>query len=337
MSKPASKTLIGLFVVGALVLLVTVIAIFGSGKFFTKRPKFVMYFPGSVNGLTVGSPVQFRGVRIGEVTSISASFNPKDLSIMIPVYIETEPDNLHIPPEYKHLVGNRQYEFIHRLVNEGLKAELRMKSFITGQLYVAVDFYPGKPTRLTGLDKNYPEIPTLPSVSEVLLATLEQVPFADITNKLVKLTAGIERIVNSPEIKGSMTSMDTGLKDLGELIRNVDASVKPLFASLIETSTSANNAFSQAKKTLAFNEGVPGKFAENLQNTLKTADSTLEGMRAAIASYEKIADKNVNIGYDVSKTLREIDEAARSIRSLTDYLERHPEALLQGKQPGKGE
>jgi paraquat-inducible protein B len=337
MSKPASKTLIGLFVVGAVILVVTAIAVLGSGKFFSNRPRFVLFFPGSVNGLTVGSPVQFRGVKIGEVTSISASFNPKDLSIMIPVYIETEPGSLHVPAEYKTLVSSIPYEFYRRLVDKGLKAELRMKSLITGQLYVAVDFYPSKPVRLAGLDKSCPEIPTVPSMSEVLMATLEQVPLAEITNKLLKLTEGVERIVNSPELKGSVKSLDRGLKDLGGLIRNIDAEIKPLSANLMDTSNSARSAFSQAEKTLAFSEGVPGKVADNLQNILKKADTTLEEMRGAIASYEKIADRNINLGYDLSKTLQEIDGVAASIRSLTDYLERHPEALLKGKQPGKGE
>jgi len=337
MSKPANKTLIGLFVVGAVALAVIAIAILGSGTFFTKRPRFVLFFPGSVNGLTVGSPVQFRGVKIGEVTSISASFNPKDLSIMIPVYVETEPESLHVPVEYRNSVSGKPYEFIQRLVEKGLKAQLRMKSLITGQLYVAVDFFPEKPTRVVGLDKKYPEIPTIPSTSEVLMATLEQVPLTEITNKLLKVTEGVERIVNSPELKGSMKNLDAGLRDLGGLIRNIDAEVKPLSTSVQETSSAARGAFSQAQKTLAFNEGIPGKVADNLQNTLKKVDATLEEMRGAIASYEKLADRNVNIGYDLSKTLQEIDGAARSIRSLTDYLERHPEALVKGKQPGKGE
>jgi paraquat-inducible protein B len=337
MSKPANKTLIGLFVVGALVLVVAAIAILGSGKFFTKRPKFVLFFPGSVNGLAVGSPVQFRGVKIGEVTSITASFNPKDLSIMIPVYVETDPGSLHVPPEYGNLVKAKPYQFIQALVEKGLKAQLRMKSLITGQLYVAVDFYPDKPIRLTGQDKKYPEVPTIPSTSEVLMATLEQVPLTEITNKLLKVTEGVEKIVNSPDIKGSMKNLNAGLKDLGGLIRNIDAEVKPLSSNFQETSNAARGAFDQAQKTLAFNEGIPGKVADNLQNTLKKVDATLEEMRSAIASYEKLADRNVNIGYDVSKTLQEIDGAARSIRSLTDYLERHPEALVKGKQPGKGE
>lgn len=329
MAKTASKTLIGAFVVGALTLVVVAVALFGSGKFLAERPRFVMYFPGSVNGLEVGSPVQFRGVKIGEVIEVSAKID-KNLAVEIPVYVEYDPESLAVPDELKRAMKGRRYPFLQKLIAKGLKGQLRMKSLITGQLYVALDFFPDKPVRLLGLDKRYAEIPTIPSTSEVLMATLEKVPLADISNKLLKVTEGLEKLVNSPEIAGSVKSLDADLKNLGDLIRNIDAEVKPVMSSFRDTSTAARNAFAQAEKTLAFNDGTPGKMADSLRKTL-------EELRGAIASYEKLAERNVNVGYDLTKTLQEIDGAARSIRALTDYLERHPEALVKGKQPAKGE
>lgn len=329
MAKPPSKTLIGAFVVGAVALVVVAVALFGSGKFLAERPRFVMYFPGTVNGLEIGSPVQFRGVKIGEVAEVSAKID-RNLSVVIPVIVEVDQGSMGVPEEMKREIAGRRYPFIHRLIAKGLKAQLRMKSLITGQLYVAVDFYPDKPTRLLGLDKRYPEIPTIPSTSEVLMASLEQVPLTDITNKLLKVTEGIDKIVNSPEIKGSLKSLDVNLRALGDLIKNVDAEIKPTLDNLRDTSKAARGAFAQAEKTLAFNEGAPGKMAESLQKTL-------EDLRGAIATYGKLADRNMNIGYDLTKTLQEIDGAAKSLRSLAEYLERHPEALVKGKKPAKGE
>ncbi|MDD2320345.1 MAG: MlaD family protein [Geobacteraceae bacterium] len=336
MSKPANKTLIGLFVLGAVTLVVLAVALFGSGKFFVEKPKYVMYFPGSVNGLEIGSPIQFRGVKIGQVTGIYGSFD-KNMDVVIAVYVEYNPDSLTVPDELKREAQGQRYPFIQRLVAKGLKAQLRMKSLITGQLYVALDFYPDKPTVLVGLDKCYPEIPTTPSPSDVLMSTLEKIPLAEISNNLLKVTEGVERIVNSSEVKDSMKSLNMGLKDLAGLIRNIDAEVKPLSTSLKDTSTAARGAFSQAEKTLALKDGKSGEVAENLNNTLKKADATLEEIRLGIATYEKLAERNMDIGYDVSKTLKEIDGAARSIRALTEYLERHPEALVKGKQTAKGE
>lgn len=337
MSKPASKTLIGLFVVGAVALAVIAVALFGSGKLFSKRQKFVMFFPGSVNGLAVGSPVQFRGVKIGDVTAISAHFNPKDLSVVIPVYVELDPKSMSIPDKLRKMVSDMRYTFFHRMIKKGLKAQLRMKSLITGQLYIAIDFYPDKPIQLMGLDTTYPEIPTVASASDVLMATLEQVPLAEISKNLLKVSEGVERIVNSPQTRDSLKNMNASIKELNILIKKVDSEVRPVATSIRGASDAAIGAFSQAEKTLAFNEGVPGKFAESLQKTMEKLGTTLEEMRSAFASYEIIAKQNVDIGYDVGKTLKEIEAAARSIRSLADYLERHPEALVKGKKPAKGE
>lgn len=329
MAKTASKTLIGAFVIGAIALVVVAVALFGSGKFLAERPRFVMYFPGSVNGLEVGSPVQFRGVKIGEVVEVSAKVD-RNLSVVIPVIVEVDQGSMGVPDNMKREMAGRRYPFFPRLIAKGLKAQLRMKSLITGQLYVAVDFYPEKPIRLLALDKRYPEIPTIPSTSEVLMASLEQVPLTDITNKLLKVTEGIEKIVNSPEIKGSLKNLDADLKVLGNLISNVDAEVKPTLANLREAAITARGAFAQAERTLAFNDGAAGNIAESLQKTL-------EELRGTIATYDKLADRNINIGYDLSKALQEIDETAASLRSLAEYLERHPEALVKGKKTVKGE
>jgi len=337
MAKPANKTLIGLFVLGAIVLAVAAIAVFGSGKFLSKRPKFVMFFSGSVHGLSVGSPVEFRGVTIGEVTEISAQLDPKTLSVVIPVYVEVNPKSFAVPEEYKKIIATRKYPFVKRMVEKGLKAQLRMKSVLTGQLYIAVDFYPQKPLRLAGLEKRYPEIPTIPSTGDVVMATLEKLPITEIADKLAKVTAGIEKIVNSPEIPESMKELNIALKEITALVRDIDAEIKPMAASVRDTSEAVRGAFAQAEKTLALKDGKPGEVADNLNNTLKKADATLEEIRLGIATYDKLADRNMNIGFELSKTLQEIDGAARSIRALTDYLELHPEALVKGKQPAKGE
>ncbi len=337
MAKPANKTLIGLFVVGAMALAIAGIALFGSGKFLAKRPKYVMFFSGSVNGLTVGSPVLFRGVKIGEVTEIRAQFNPKELSFTIPVYAEVDPESISGPKDMRIAAEEGKYPYFKQMVDKGLKAQLRLKSLITGQLYVDVDFHPDKPIKLVGLEKKYPEIPTMPSPTEVLMATLEKVPVTEIADRLVKVTEGVEKIVNSPEVAQSLQNLNLALGEINSLVRKIDAEVKPMTANIRDTSNAARGAFVQAEKTLAMKDGEPGKLAEKLHDTLGRASTTLDEMRATLASYDKIAERNTNIGYDLSKSLQEIESAARSIRSLADYLERHPEALVKGKKPSQGE
>jgi paraquat-inducible protein B len=333
MSKKANKTLIGAFVLGAVVLIVAGVIIFGGGKFFQKTVKFVMFFEGSVKGLQVGAPVVFRGVKIGEVTNIELRFNPRDMSVQIPVYVEVEPDKFAGPAAK----NAKRYQYYQALIDKGLKAQLQTQSFVTGLLQIGVDFYPEKPVRLLGLVKKYPEIPTIPTSMQELTKTLENLPLKDITEKLASAMEGINKIVNSPEINESLSSANKLFKDIDTLARNIDSRLGPLTASLTNTSEAARGTLVQAEKTLKMNEGVPGELASEIKETLKASRLTLEEAQETMEGLKQIADQNANIGYDISRSLEQMTALSRSLRSLADYLDRHPEAFIKGKHPSKGE
>jgi paraquat-inducible protein B len=108
--------------------------------------------------------------------------------------------------------------------------------------------------------------------------------------------------------------------------------MKPLLASLNATSHAARRTFAQAEKTLSMKEGPPAEMAASFTFAMKQASLSLEQMRSTLGSYQKVAVQNANVGYDVTKTLGDLDAAARSVRSLAEYLERNPEAMLKGKR-----
>ena len=89
MSRKAKPTAIGGFAVGAVLLIVVAIGVFGSGRLFQERLRFVMFFEGSVQGLQVGAPVMLRGVEIGQVVELSAVYNQETTEIQVPVIVET--------------------------------------------------------------------------------------------------------------------------------------------------------------------------------------------------------------------------------------------------------
>ncbi len=319
MSKPANKTLIGAFVVGAVALAVVAVVIFGSGKLFTEKLIDVMYFQGSVKGLNVGSPVMFRGVRVGSVTNVQLQFDPKDTSFIIPVYVEIDLNKVKV-------IGDEPAEEqLPKLIAKGLRAQLDIQSIVTGQLMVNLDFFPNTPVRLVGRDKRVPEIPTIPSDLDQFLRTASEIPLKDIIDKLMHSLEGIDKAVNSPKLVTGIESLSEGLMEAKGILKKVNDQIDPILANLKDSSKSV-------KQVLAKTEAVP----KQLDDVLKTAQGTLAQAEKTLLSVQEVASENSVLVIDVDHTLQEVSKTARSVRYLTDYLQRYPEAVVKGKQ-GKGE
>jgi paraquat-inducible protein B len=304
MSKQANKSLIGAFVVGAVVLVVVGILTFGSGQFMREMKKFVLYFDGSIKGLNVGAPVNIRGVKVGEVTDIKVRFEGEDFAVRTPVFIEIDPDKFSEFSEQRageYLKRLRLNKMVDLLIKRGLRAQLQSQSLVTGQLLVALDFYPDKPINLVGGETGYQEMPTIPSTMEALTKTIEKLklPLEELVDRVMDIVKGIDRVINSPELQGSISSLNQTLKSAQKLVQNIDEQIVPL-------SSNAKEVIEAATATLAQAEGTLSNLKKNTAET-----STLR--------------------YEVDNTLRELSAAARSLHDLTDYLQRHPESLLRGK------
>jgi paraquat-inducible protein B len=333
MSRQASKSLIGAFVLGAVALLIAGIVIFGSRTMFSKTYKNVLFFEGSVKGLKVGAPVVFRGVQIGQVTDIVLQVDPKNLTGRVPVYIEIYEHSI-VPLE-----GAPRYDedFLQALIERGLRAQLQQQSFLTGQLMVDLDFHPNSPIRLVGLEHNLPEIPTIPSGMEQLTRKLEDLPIEQIANRLNDTLAGIDELLNSGDLKASIGSLNQLLKNTNALVTHMDSEIGTVASDVRGTTDAARSLFAQTEKTLRFDEGVPGQIASGLTGTLAAAQRTLEETHKAVENVNGITAQNANLGYEMGRALNQITELSRSMRVLADYLERHPEALIRGKRHDTGD
>ncbi len=335
MSKQANTKLIGGFVIGAVVLVISGILLFGSGKLFSHQKKFVLFFEDSVKGLNIGSPVDFRGVNIGTVTDIKIVLNKKDLSLLIPVFIEIEPKRISFDgteSDLTKLVGTKGKEkietFTQLLINRGLKAQLSMQSLVTGQLGIHLDFYPDKETKLVGAEPSYTEIPTTESSLSALSKTLENIPLAVIADKVEKTLDGIEKLVNSSDLQESLVSLHQTIDQAHEFVRALDSQVMPLATSTRLTLSEAKKLFGNAAQ-LARNldSSIPPLIA-SLEGTSEAASATMTGVNKALEGY---AGANSPVRYELIKTLNELSAAARSFRAFAEYMENHPEALIKGK------
>src|SRR5262245_57812671 len=171
MAKKTSPKLIGGFVVGAIVLAIAGVIAFGGGKFFTQREQAVLFFSqSSLSGLDVGSPVTFRGVKIGAVTRVVIQYDVDNQRLLIPVFITIEPDKIQV------VSGRRETERNLRvLVERGLRAQLEVQSLVTGQASIDFNFHPGTPVTMVGAVKGVRELPTIPSDIDLLKANITSV------------------------------------------------------------------------------------------------------------------------------------------------------------------
>jgi len=130
----------------------------------TRSQRFVLNFKQSVRGLSVGAPVEFRGVTIGEVVSIETAMDPKTFEVVQPVEIFVFPDRLKVrdiktgvllPPPENEIARLRE------LIKRGFRAEMRTLSFLSGQQYIALDLFPNAPKYTFNPSKYPPELPVI--------------------------------------------------------------------------------------------------------------------------------------------------------------------------------
>jgi paraquat-inducible protein B len=333
MNKKMSPAVIGAFVLGAVALIVIAILVFGSGRLFRQTREFVLYFDNSVNGLRIGAPVKFKGVEIGSVKDIRLQLEKGAEVNKIPVIIEIDLKKLTSRGAQADITVNREM-FQQAIVDRGLRGQLEMESLVTGLLFVALDFLPGTPLNLVqqaGGDYEYPEVPTLPTTLEQakdavtrIMTKLEEIDFKELGANLQATLKGVNRTVNSPEIESVLRSLARVMPKVDEAVVNIrnlagtmDDKVKVLADDLQHTSADARLALKQAG------------------DALKQTEETMKRAEAAVANIEALSDLDSPVNYELVKGLRDVSTAARSLRSLTDYLERNPRAPIFGKPNSK--
>lgn len=337
--------MIGGFVVGAAVLALAAVALFGGGQLFSEKASFVSFFPGSLSGLNIGAPVTFRGVRIGAVTNIVVRYDSKDQSVRIPVYFEIDTDRVDLVRDRRR----EPYENFNVLIEQGLRAQLVMQSFVTGQIAVQIDFAPNEPAEYIGADPTHFEFPTISSTVEKMGKALEDFDFDGLLKNIDGTIKGVNELANSPKLRDAIASLDETIDDFGKLARDVSARVEPIARTIDEVGTSARRALDQVTESVAsvqrnldpaivdarqLIQNLDGRVDPAVTSFLQTAESAqaaLEQAKNALAAARSILVEDSEFYQGALRTMDELSAAARSVRMLADLLEQHPEALLQGK------
>lgn len=270
------------------------------------RLEFLVYFDGSVRGLGAGSPVELRGVRIGSVTGVRLEYDAPSETFRVPVRIAVEPALISFP------AGRPQGEVraqAGRMVERGMRAQLRSGNLLTGQMVVALDAVPDAPPASVRVDGEDIVLPSLGGgggdvVAAVgaIAAKLERFPVEEIGRNLNGALAAVNGLAGGPELRDAVGALSETLGEARDLVRKADGGLAPLLGQL-------------------------PAIAGNLDRAVGRAGATL-------ASIERAYGKDSDVNRQAERLLGQATDMARSVRLLADFLGRQPEALIRGRAGG---
>jgi paraquat-inducible protein B len=333
MSKKSNPTMIGGFVVGAVALIASAVALFGGRELFAERNHYVAFFEEQTKGLRVGSNVLLNGVRIGYVSEIALMVDEAEYTTLTRVTMELLPDTYIAlrdgVPVGDHLREAMSHEAL--IKDAGLRAQLEIESFITGQLLIRLDLRPETPVKLAGIESDYPEVPTIRSDIQELLAKMQQwmanirdeVDIDALANGLTDALNGFAALTNSEDLHETLA----GLNDIVN-----DTHTQAVSASLVSAIDEVAAAAREAKQLMATADGELEMLGEELSPVLSELNRTLTSAEEALVAVRLQIRGDSEQAYQLQSTFREVELAAAALRDFFDYLERNPEALIRGKR-----
>ncbi len=263
---------------------------------YATKERYLLFFEGSARGLVVGAPVEMRGIKVGEVLDVRLQLVMEDLDVRVAVLIEVQPERVEILGKEGGLsVRDRQAGMI-KLVERGLRAQLKTGSLLTGQLFVDFEMHPDETPAAITQENGLRVLPTIPSTLDTITSTLtrvfdklEAMPLGEIGEDARDTVRALKQLIGSPEVAQGISAFSAMMQEGERAGQRINSELIPALA-----------------------------------NTLQRSHKTLDNLGGLVAPTSPLYS-------DLQRALRELSDAARSIRVMADYLERHPEALISGK------
>ena len=332
MSKQANPTAIGAFVLGGVLLLAVGAALFGGTELFAKRSVLVAFFEEQTKGLRVGANVVANGVRVGYVSDIALLVDEGSYETMTRVTLDILPD-AYIPvrdgrPIRGGMESGLTYEEL--IEDAGLRAQLEIDSFITGQLLVRLDHRPDTPIVLRGVDSPHLEIPTIPSnIQEILEGIQDWAANVRDTVDLGELSASLNDALRNVADLAASEDLAASIAGFSRLVN--DRELGSLVANLNTTLAEVREAAREAGELMENTDSEVATLADDLKPVLARLDDTLAEADGALAAASRQLRGDTEEAHQIQATFREIELASRAMREFFDYMERNPEAFLRGK------
>ena len=326
MSTKANPTLIGVFVLGAILIAIGAVFFFGTADLFSKKQTYVSYFTQSVSGLAPGSNVKFKGVTIGKVTQVLLGIGGKDVYAKVFYQVDQNQFSKDFGGSSKFSLFDVEGTKIR--VQQGLRARLDFESLISGQLFVSLDFIKDAApfTYHENPSDHALEIPVQPSDIEAILTNVTKA-FTNLGN--------VDFLAISKDLQALILSAKTGIDELD--LAGIGKSFNNLIngPNLNGALTSVKTAFDQLDTTLKKLQNELDPITANLNPTLEEAKKTMAQLEDATRNLDKMLSSNSSFRYQLDSTLSQIGSAADALQRLSEFLERNPNSIIFGRKPAK--
>lgn len=290
---------------------------------------YVVYFTGSVGGLQPGTPVQMRGVPVGRVRDVRLMYIPQNATLQTPVTIEIDPRKLEMPVSDLMAPADLRAQMndaMAKLVAKGMRATIASSLVLPGASGISLDFVARPGSGQLALNHEPPIIPAaqqadglqgaLAAVNE-LAGRIRNLPIEEIVGHLRSTATRIDQLVHDPALDQSIQRLNRSLADVEKVTATARENVGPIATNLRKASADAADVATTAKENA-------GPVVQSLRNAAASAE-------AAAKSAQQLAGSSQYQGYDLGNLVKELTQAAESIKALATYLEEHPDSLLKGR------
>ena len=329
---------IGLFALGGLALLVAAVVVVFGGRWFAATEQAVMHFRGSVYGLQVGSPVVFRGVRLGSVRSVGVVYAQGRFTV--PVEVELDPAQIRT---LGATATSGPALSLITLLEQGLTGPLATHSLLTGQLYIDLDLRPGLvPVAAVARDaQGRLEIPTTPTRFQSLQDQLDRVDLTKMTDDLSATLVAARKLVTGPELQQTVAELAQTASALKRLSATLDQRVPRLADAAQGTLGDASQAAARLGSAADRFGGAADRvgraaaraemlLAPDSRVVISVQQAADELTRAAAALRTAAGDESATV-QGVQRAMADLARAARAVRELADSIEQQPQSLIRGK------
>lgn len=314
--------LVGSFLIGAILLAVAGVLWLSGADLFQPQVRAVVYFKGNVSGLYIGAPVTFRGVQVGQVMNIGIEVDQRTLNASIPVHVRLQSSAVRINGAQPKTPID-----IEELVQRGLRARLVAQSFVTGQRAIDLDFEPDTPAVRLGRNGEA-EIPAQPDRFGALIDQVAELPLRQTVEDLRHTLQVLQKTLVSAQ-----ATLDVSAREVSSTANEARKTLVATTAAIQRVERNANATLASVTRLSETTRDTVAGVQPELQRTLTGAREAAESARLAMDRVAELTAPGAPLRGDLDTAVRDLSQAARSLRDWAELLEEKPNAVIFGNRP----